>query len=194
MNALPDDERAATAAPYLLAANLMSRVDAARLLHDMAKPTIAMINGPCAGAGFSLAGACDLRFAGESAVLTSAFTRAGLSGDYGGAWFWTQILGTARARQLYFLSERIDARRALALGMVNEVFADDVLSARTMEIAHRIANGPRWAFAYAKRNLNAAEDTSMDRVLGLEAMSMSLSARTARESGAMPVSVLKKDG
>ena len=193
MNALPAAERAATAAPYLLDANLAARVEASRLLHDMGKPTIAMINGPCAGAGFSLAGACDLRFAGESAVLTSAFTRAGLSGDYGGAWFWTQILGTAKARQLYFLSERIDARRALALGMVNDVFPDADLQARTLEIAHRIADGPRWAFAYAKRNLNAAEDTSMDRVLSLEAMSMGLAARTTREAGFMPLSVLKKD-
>ena len=84
---LSEEERLLLQMPHVLDAQLKTRVEASRLLHDMPKPTIAMVNGPCAGAGMSLAGACDLRFAGESALFTSAFTRAGLPGDFGGTWF-----------------------------------------------------------------------------------------------------------
>lgn len=171
---------------------LMARMDAARLIHLMPKPVIAMINGPCAGAGFSLAGACDLRFAGASAVLTSAFTRAGLSGDYGGTWFWTRILGTAQARELYMLSERIAAGDALARGLVHRVWPDDELRARTMTIAHAIADGPAWAHAYAKNNLNAAVDGSLEATLQLEATAMLVATETARASSFAPSSVLRK--
>lgn len=192
--ALPEAERQLLQSPYVLDAALKFRVEASRLLHDMPKPTIAMINGPCAGAGFSLAGACDLRFAGESAVLTSAFTRAGLSGDYGGTWYWTQIVGAAKARELYLLSEKIAAADALAQGMVHRLWPDDELRERTMEIARDLANGPRWAFAYAKRNLNLAETAPLDQVLQSEVTTMGLAARTVRESGRMPVSVLERQG
>src|SRR3546814_16417847 len=71
----------------------------ARTLHLMGKPTIAMVNGACAGAGLSLAGACDIRIAARSAVLTSAFVKVGLSGDMGGTWFWSRILGAGQARR-----------------------------------------------------------------------------------------------
>src|SRR3546814_4385387 len=78
----------------------------------MGKPTIAMVNGACAGAGLSLAGACDIRIAARSAVLTSAFVKVGLSGDMGGTWFWSRILGAGKARRLYLLSERFESAAA----------------------------------------------------------------------------------
>src|SRR6202042_864775 len=101
----------------------MSRHDlhAAMLLHLMPKPTIAMVGGPAVGAGCSLAAACDFRFASDDAVFASNFSPNGLSGDYGGSFLWTRIIGTARARQLYFLNEVIAADRALELGMVHAV-------------------------------------------------------------------------
>jgi 2-(1,2-epoxy-1,2-dihydrophenyl)acetyl-CoA isomerase len=154
---------------------LRRSTEAARLLHEMAKPTIAMINGACAGAGLSLAGACDIRIAGESAMLTSVFARAGLSGDYGGSWFWTRILGTAKARELYMLCERIDARQALAAGMVTAVHEDDELAVQVMAMARRFADGPRAAYGYMKRNLNTAETGTLDSLLDLEATHMLLS-------------------
>ncbi|MGE5502247.1 MAG: enoyl-CoA hydratase-related protein [Ignavibacteriales bacterium] len=187
---LPEAERLANAVPLNVDSVLRAREESSRLLHDMAKPTIAMINGPCAGAGLALAGACDLRFAGQSAMFTSAFARAGLSGDFGGAWYWTQILGTAKARELYFLSEKIDAATALEWGMIHRLWPDAELRERTMEIARSLANGPRWALGYAKRNLNAAEDSTLDRVLQTEAMTMGLASRTSREMGFTPASVL----
>jgi 2-(1,2-epoxy-1,2-dihydrophenyl)acetyl-CoA isomerase len=192
MASLPEAERLASQVAVSVDSVLKAREEASRLLHDMAKPTIAMVNGPCAGAGFSLAGACDLRFAAESAVFTAAFTRAGLSGDFGGSYFWTKILGTAKARELYFLSEKVDALTALAWGMVNRVWSDAELRQRTLEVAHRMANGPYWALGYAKRNLNAAEDSSLDRVLQAEATHMGMASRTTRESGFLPSQVLGK--
>src|SRR6185437_1731990 len=76
---------------------LRSSMEASRLLHEMPKPTIAMVNGVAAGAGMSLALACDLRIAGHSARMTTAFAKVGLSGDYGGTWFLTQLVGSAKA-------------------------------------------------------------------------------------------------
>jgi 2-(1,2-epoxy-1,2-dihydrophenyl)acetyl-CoA isomerase len=154
--------------------------EAARLLHEMHKPTIAMINGACAGAGLCLAGACDLRIAAASAVFASAFTRFGLPGDYGGTYFWTRILGTAKARELYLLGEKMDAARALEFGLVTRVVADAELRAATMAIARGFADGSRPAFAYAKRTLNAAENAALAEVMDLDSMSTIL----AREANA----------
>lgn len=138
-------------------------------LHKMPKPTIAALPGAAAGAGFGLALACDLRLAAENAVMTTAFMRVGFSGDYGGTYFLSQLVGTAKARELYFLSERIDMKEALHLGLVNWVVPPDRLMTRTMEIAHRIASGPTVAYRYMKENLNRALGGEVDECLDLEA-------------------------
>lgn len=147
---------------------------ASRLLHNMGKPTIAMVNGPCAGAGLSLAGACDFRFAGRKAAFLAAFTGVGLSGDGGGSWFWSKIVGPARARELYLLNEKFDSARALDFGLVNKVFDDETLFEQTMAIATRLASGNRAALQLAKNVLNAAEEGSFEAVLEREAMAMAL--------------------
>ena len=149
---------------------------AALILHDMAKPTIAMINGPCAGAGFSLAGACDLRFAAQSAFLTSAFVRAGGSGDYGGSYFWTKIVGAGRTRELYLLSERIGAEVALAQGLVHRVYPDAELAGATLSIARQLTAIPPEVTGQVKRNIAAAEARGLAEVMRLEAVGMILSA------------------
>ena len=89
-----------------------------------------MINGPVAGAGLGLALACDLRVAGKSARFGTAFARIGYSGDYGGSWRLTRLVGTAKARELYFTADMIDAEEAGRLGIVNRVVADDELQPR----------------------------------------------------------------
>src|SRR5271154_2454742 len=94
------------------------------------------------GAGLSLALACDLRIMASTAVMTTAFARVGFSGDYGGTYFMTQLVGAAKARELYFLSERVSAEEALRLGLVNWVVEPDELVAKTGEIARRLAAGP----------------------------------------------------
>ncbi len=95
---------------------LRASMEASRLLHDMPKPTIAMVNGVAAGAGMSLALACDMRIAGESARMTTAFAKVGLSGDYGGTYFLTQLVGPSKARELYLTAEVLDASQLLAMG------------------------------------------------------------------------------
>jgi 2-(1,2-epoxy-1,2-dihydrophenyl)acetyl-CoA isomerase len=151
---------------------LRASMEASRLLHEMPKPTIAMVNGVAAGAGLSLALACDLRIAGRSARMTTAFAKVGLSGDYGGTWFLTQLVGTAKARELYFMSEMLDAARIQGLGLANSVVSDDELIAETIALAERLANGPSVALRYVKRNLNVAEHRDLAAALDSEAYGM----------------------
>jgi 2-(1,2-epoxy-1,2-dihydrophenyl)acetyl-CoA isomerase len=151
------------------AQGLRSRMEVSRWLHEMPKPTIAMVRGPAAGAGLSLALACDLRIAGDSARFGTAFARVGYSGDFGGSYFLTQLVGTAVARELYYTAALVDAPQALALGLVNRVVPDDRLEGETMALASQIASGPRVAHRYMKRNLNAAENGTLKELLDLEA-------------------------
>jgi 2-(1,2-epoxy-1,2-dihydrophenyl)acetyl-CoA isomerase len=138
-------------------------------LFTMPKPTLASLPGAAAGAGLGLALACDLRIMASTAVLTTAFARVGFSGDYGGTYFLTQLVGAAKARELYYLSERVSAEEALGLGLVNWVCEPEALSARTQEIARRLASGPTVAYRYMKENLNRAMGGELDECLDLEA-------------------------
>ena len=151
------------------AQGLRSRMEVSRWLHEMPKPTIAMVRGAAAGAGLSLALACDVRIAADSARFGTAFARVGYSGDFGGSFFLTQLVGTAKARELYFTADLVDAQHALLLGLVNRVVPDAQLEDETMALAARIARGPRIALRYMKRNLNAAETGRLGDVLDLEA-------------------------
>jgi 2-(1,2-epoxy-1,2-dihydrophenyl)acetyl-CoA isomerase len=148
---------------------LRSRMETSRWLHEMPKPTIAMMRGPAAGAGLSLAMACDLRIASDTVKLGTAFARVGYSGDFGGSYYLTQLVGTAKARELYFTADLLDAQQALGLGLVNRVVADARLEEETMALASRLARGPRVAYRYMKRNMNAAETASLKDMLDLEA-------------------------
>lgn len=148
---------------------LSSSMDVSRWLHQMPKPTIAMVPGAAAGAGLSIALSCDIRVAGESAKFTTAFGRVGYSGDFGGSYFLTRLVGTAKARELYFTSTVLKAHEANELGVVNRVVSDDNLLEETMKLATQMANGPRIALAYMKKNLNAAETGKLSDVFELEA-------------------------
>lgn len=150
-------------------------METARLLHEMPKPTIAMINGPVAGAGIGIAGACDLRFAGHSASFITAFDRIGAGGDFGSTWFWTKILGTGVARELFLLGEKLTAQEAFAKGIYTRLFDDADLRTETLKAARRLANGPRTGFRYMKQNLNNAEDWAFEAALDAEALNMGLS-------------------
>src|SRR5262245_1960786 len=134
-----------------------SVMECARLLHQMPKPTIAMVRGIAAGAGLGLAAACDLRIASTTATFTTSFIRVGLSGDFGISYFLTRLVGSPKARELMYLSERIEAKEALRIGLVNRVVPDDELESLTGALAAQLGNGPRVALRYIKRNLNAAE-------------------------------------
>ena len=139
-------------------------------LFGMPKPTIAALPGAAAGAGLSLALACDLRVMASNAIMTTAFGRVGFSGDYGGTFFMSQLVGTAKARELYFLSDRVSAEEALRLGLTNWVCEADELSAKTKEVADRLAKGPTVAFRYMKENFaRAISSGDVDDCQDLEA-------------------------
>lgn len=164
--------RPPSAGPEGFMDRLRSRMEASRLLHEMPKPTIAMLNGVAAGAGMSLALACDMRVAGESARMTTAFAKMGFSGDFGGHWFLARLVGTARARELYFTSEILDAARMEALGLANLVVPDAALREETMALARRLGAGPRVAWRWMKRNMKVAEEGTLAEALDAEAFGM----------------------
>lgn len=138
-------------------------------LYKIPKPTIAALPGAAAGAGLSLALSCDLRIMASNAIMTTAFARVGFSGDYGGTLFMSQLVGPAKARELYYLSERISADEALGLGLTNWVVEAGDLAARTQEIAKRLANGPSVAYRYMKENIARAQSSGdVDDCMDLE--------------------------
>ena len=137
-------------------------------LWRMPKPVLAALPGPAAGAGLGIALACDLRYAASSAVLTTAFAKVGLSGDYGVAWLLTRLVGTARARELLYLSDRLAADAALELGLVNMVLPDDELLPHVLATARTLAAGPRVALGLMKANLALALDADLEQAMDAE--------------------------
>jgi len=137
-------------------------------LYEMPKPTLAALPGPAAGAGLALALACDLRIAASTAFLTTAFANVGFSGDYGGTWFMSRLVGEAKTKEMYFLSERVGADEAARLGLVNWVVAPDELETRSRELARRLASGPTVAYRYMKENINRAALWELGDCMDLE--------------------------
>jgi len=142
------------------------------------KPTIAALPGPAAGAGLALALACDIRIAAESAIMATGYARIGLTGDYGIAWLLTQLVGTSRARELMFLSERIDARRGETLGLINRVVPDAELADVAFALAKSLAEGPSIALARIKDNLDHAVTSDFLDSMDQEAENIVPSSRT----------------
>ena len=139
-------------------------------LYKMPKPTLAVLPGPAAGAGLSIALACDLRIMSSTAFMTTAFAKVGFAGDYGGSLFMSQLVGTAKARELYFLSDRISAKEAKDLGLTNWVVEPKALQESAVDIAQKLANGPTVAYSYMKENLaRALTSADVHDCLDLEA-------------------------
>ena len=111
-------------------------------MYLMPKPVLASLPGPAAGAGLSLALSADLRIMADSAFITTAFARVGFSGDYGGSFFLSNLVGSGKAKELYFLSDRVGADECLQLGIANRVVPAARLEAETMALARRLASGP----------------------------------------------------
>lgn len=151
-------------------ANLRRGMEVSRILHQMPKPVVAQLDGAAAGAGLSMALSCDLRIASESCKITTAFAKVGFSGDYGGTYFLTQLLGSARARELYLTSPVLTAKEAHAIGMVTKVVADAEIDAAAHELALSLAQGPSIALGYIKRNINNAEHLPLEDCFDGEAI------------------------
>jgi len=149
------------------------------LLHAIPKITIAAINGPCAGAGLGIALACDLRLAADHVKLTTAFAKVGFSGDFGITWPLVRTLGSAKALELLLLSDAISATEAQQLGLLNRVVPAAELVTATMDMANRIARGPRIAYRYMKQNVAAAAIEPYQAVLDREAFTQCWTGNTA---------------
>ncbi|HKA42081.1 MAG TPA: enoyl-CoA hydratase-related protein [Burkholderiales bacterium] len=123
-------------------------------MRDCPKPVIAAVNGAAAGAGMNLALACDIRIASSAAKFTQSFVKRGLAPDWGGTWFLPRVVGTAKACELIFTGDTIDAAEALKLGIVNAVVEPGELMAAAIRLAAKIAAGPPVAIQLAKRAIH----------------------------------------
>jgi len=172
--------------------NLRRGMEVSRILHEMSKPVVVQLDGAAAGAGLSIALSCDFRVASQSVKITTAFAKVGLSGDYGGTYFLTQMLGSAKARELYLLSPVLTAQEALALGMVTRVVPDAEIDAAAREFAMSLAQGPSITYGYIKRNINNAERLSLESCFDAEAMHHSRASETADHKEAAKAFVEKR--
>lgn len=146
-------------------------------MRDCPKPVIAAINGAAAGAGMNLALACDMRIASSVAKFTQAFVKRGLAPDWGGTWFLPRVVGSAKACELIFTGDTIDAAEALRLGIVNAVVEPGALMAEALKLAGRIAAGPPVAIGLAKRAIHN-EDADLRAALEFETFAQGICRET----------------
>ncbi len=161
-------------------------------LHRFPKPVVAAIPGPAAGAGLSIALSADLRIAAERAILVTAFTSIGASGDFGGSWFLTRLVGQAKAKELYFWSPRLPAAEAERLGIVNKVLPDDDFEHHALDYCAELAARAPIGLRYAKENINRALDVDVATALDAEALAMRLSMSTDDHAEAAAAFVEKR--
>jgi 2-(1,2-epoxy-1,2-dihydrophenyl)acetyl-CoA isomerase len=163
-----------------------------RLLTGMPKPVIAAVNGTAAGAGASFAYACDLRVAGESAKFLMAFASIGLTADSGASWTLPRLIGYGRAMELMLLAQPVTAARALEIGMVSEVVADDAVLSTAQDLALRMAAGPTTGYATIKAALLTAAGADLERALANEGAGQNLLGATADHREAVDAFVAKR--
>ena len=149
------------------------------LLHSMPKITIAAVNGYAMGAGLGIALSCDLRIASDQAKFGTAYAKVGFSGDYGTTWQLTQLVGEAKAKELFILADIIDAKEAHRINLVNRVVDHDLLDQTVTEMATRIAHGPRVSYRYMKENINLATRQDFRTILDREAFTHIRCGQTA---------------
>jgi 2-(1,2-epoxy-1,2-dihydrophenyl)acetyl-CoA isomerase len=137
-------------------------------IRTMPQPVIAAVNGPAAGAGMNLALAADIRISAEEAVFGQNFAKVGLFPDYGGTFLLPQLVGPARAAELFYTGEMIDARTALQLGLVNRIVPAGELAAEVKALTEKIAQGPPMAIRAVKRVLFGSEKEALERAMEAE--------------------------
>lgn len=137
-------------------------------MRTMAQPVIAAVNGAAAGAGMNIALAADIRIAAEEATFGQNFSKVGLFPDYGGTYFLPQLVGPAKAAELFYTGDMIDAKTALALGLVNQVVPATQLEATVKTLAQKIAQGPSLPIRAAKKALFASEEKELSKALDNE--------------------------
>ena len=149
-----------------------------RLLHSVPKVTIAAVNGFAMGAGLGLATSCDLRLASAGAKFGTAYANVGYGGDYGTTWNLTRLLGEAKAKELFFLADVIDAEEALRIGLVNRVLPAETFLKDAQDVAQRIANGPLVSYRWMKENINQSSVVDFETMLDKESVTHTLCGAT----------------
>ena len=162
------------------------------LLYTLPIPTISIINGAAAGAGFAIALACDMRIATQNAKFVTAFSKIAFSGDFGGSYFLTKIIGTAKARELFYLSEVIDAEKAKDLGIVNNIIDSNEIDEYTVNLKNKFKDLAPIAIKYMKKNLNIAEVGDLNLSLNQEALHMMICSETEDHKNAAKAFVNKE--
>ena len=162
------------------------------LLYSLPIPTISIINGPAAGAGFAIALACDMRIATENAKFVTAFSKIAFSGDFGGSYFLTKIIGTAKARELFYLSDTIDAKKAHELGIINDLVDTNEINEYITSLKNKFRNLAPIAVKYMKKNLNIAEVGDLNLSLNQEALHMMICSETEDHKNAARAFVNKE--
>ena len=170
-------EDASTPPGMRLSTHIYSRM--IRSMAEMEKPLIGAINGDAAGAGCNFALACDLLIASEKARFIQVFVRRGLVADAGGTFFLPRLVGLAKAKELMFTGEAVDAQRALELGLVIKVVPHERLMDEAMEYAARLASGPTRAIGMIKTMLNISFESDLGTVLEREASLQGIAVSTA---------------
>ena len=162
------------------------------LLYSLPIPTISIVNGPAAGAGFAIALACDMRVATENAKFVTAFSKIAFSGDFGGSYFLTKIIGTAKARELFYLSDTIDAKKAYELGIINNLIDTNEIGEYATSLKNKFRNLAPIAVRYMKKNLNIAEVGDLNLSLNQEALHMMICSETEDHKNAAKAFVNKE--
>jgi enoyl-CoA hydratase/carnithine racemase len=138
-------------------------------LQRLEKPTIAMVNGVCVGAGFETACACDLRIASEKARFQVAYTRIGLVSGWGGTWLLPRLIGVAKAAELIFTGDFLEAREAERIGLLNRLVPAERLEEETMTLARRLADGPPIAIRLSKLQIYKGLEMDLEAALEMAA-------------------------
>jgi len=162
------------------------------VLATLAKPTIAALPGPAAGAGLAIALACDIRIAADTAFVTTGYLRVALSGDYGISWLLSRAVGPGRARELLLTGERVHAQRAEVLGLVHRVVAASALHTEAFALARELAHGPRDAIRAMKANLDEAQISDLLTSLDGEARRVVACAMTPDHAEAVQAFAQKR--
>jgi 2-(1,2-epoxy-1,2-dihydrophenyl)acetyl-CoA isomerase len=187
----PNGPATGTAVPGIIRMRRLG--DVALALHRLTKPSIAKVDGVAVGAGFSLALGCDLVVASDRARLSMIFSRRGLSLDNGASWLLPRLIGMARAKEVAFFAEMLDAQAALDFGLVNRVLPLDELDAFVADWARRLAEGPPLALAMTKTLLHASYSLSMAEAVEDEARCQAINFATDDTAEAMMAFAQKRD-
>src|SRR5258708_20992460 len=159
----------------------------------MGKGGSVRVGGGAGGGGLSIALDCDFRFGAGNAFFVTSFAKIGLCGEYGGSYFMTKLIGPAKTKELYMLSDRVSADEAQRLGLITRLLPDAELEAQCYEFARRLAKGPAIALRYIKDNVHAALDESLERACEVELRNMIRCRMTQDSRDAMQAFAEKRE-